>query len=611
MDPASTCTSKHNKMNAEGRNISVQLFRFAMLVLVTCRDVSCSATENAHVELLRLIPLEEPTRCVSRPGLWMDIPGQESHTGWLRPSMSLQLVSCGIASPKQLPLFSAGCYRTLPINRSLSSLVPQSVQLLLPHRDSITGPSRSQLLRLILVPSTHRLRLQPLAKQMFSLQTASASPAFLRDNPQLTVAGTGNPFALPADPRPFLSAPKRSQRCSAQQHSSARLCSGILRLLPHPGPTFSWRRWTKQPSQGLINQLACISENCRYFSCLPALLHVWSGIAAFPSCHNCTVVCRSQRLHHAAGGERSCPECSSSNHPRHRLEVTSPGANPLSTVAHFQTHCRAAQVFNRLEVSSPGPYSLSHEADSESFDLPQVTTPLARCLPFYGRGPGCVSSCDDPSRSACWLAVAVPDTAHYLTPAAATTSQIWFRHCLLLHSSRRPWPSVPRMANRPPDPQLRLDQLSGRPHRAPTPRVKTVPRNMFIFPSLRLRAQPRLPATHRRHQHRRLLRPPRWSPIRCSRPRQPSHHTRSLAPRRRTQQVSCLAPMFRHPVRGLTCSWGGEAGGVHVYFPPYTITPASPFIAGYEYTFTLAATAIRPKAAVPKATPPRPPRRTD
>ncbi|CAE7903235.1 unnamed protein product [Symbiodinium microadriaticum] len=33
----------------------------------------------------------------------------------------------------------------------------------------------------------HRLRLQPLAKQMFSLQTASASSAFLRDNPQLTV----------------------------------------------------------------------------------------------------------------------------------------------------------------------------------------------------------------------------------------------------------------------------------------------------------------------------------------------------------------------------------------------------------------------------------------
>ena len=216
MDTVSS-TSKYNKMSSEGRTVPVQLFRFAMLILGTCRDVSCSTTENAHAGLLRFNPSEEQVCCTSRPGLWVDTPGQDNHTGWQRPSMNLPPVPCGIASPVWSSHSPAGCCKTLRINRSLLSLVPQSIQLLLPHRAHASG--------------THRLRLQPLAKQMFSLQTASASSAFLRDNPQLTVTGTGNPFALPADPRPFLSAPKHSRWCLVRQCSGARLCSGILRLL--------------------------------------------------------------------------------------------------------------------------------------------------------------------------------------------------------------------------------------------------------------------------------------------------------------------------------------------------------------------------------------------
>ena len=200
MDPASSFTSKHNKMNAEGQTISVQLFRFAMLVLVACRVTSCPTTENAHVDYLSFTPSEEQVCCFSRPGLWMDTPGQDNHTGWQRPSMNLPLVPCNMVSHERSSHSPAGCCRTLPLNRSLPSLVPQSTLLLLPYRAHAFG--------------THRLRLQPLAKQMFSLQTASASSAFLRDNPQLTVTGTGNPYALPADPRPFLSEPKNSRRAS-------------------------------------------------------------------------------------------------------------------------------------------------------------------------------------------------------------------------------------------------------------------------------------------------------------------------------------------------------------------------------------------------------------
>ena len=300
--------------------MSVQLFRFAMLVLGTCRDVSCSTTENAHADLLRFIPSEEQVCCTSRPGLWMDTPGQDNHTGWQRPSMNPPPVPCGIASPVRSSHSPAGCCRTLPINRSLLSLVPQSAQLLLPHRAITSDLSRSQLLRLAHASGTHRLRLQPLAKQMFSLQTASASSAaFLRDNPQLTVTGTGSPFALPADPRPFLSAPKHSRWCSVRQCSGARLCSGILRLLALPGPTLSWRRWTKQLSRGLINRLTCIFENCCYFSCLPVILLVRSDNAAFPSCYHCTVVCRPQRLHHSAGGESDSPAYPPVTHLWHRL----------------------------------------------------------------------------------------------------------------------------------------------------------------------------------------------------------------------------------------------------------------------------------------------------
>ena len=559
MDPASSFTSKYNKMSTEGRTVSVQLFRFAMLVLVTCRDVSCSTTENANVDLLRFIPSEEQVCCVSRPGLWMDIPGQDNHTGWQRPSMNPTPVPYGIASPEQSPHSSAGCCRTLPINRSLSSLVPQSVQLLLPHRDITSDLSRSQLLRLAHVSSTHRLRLQPLAKQMFSLQTASASSAFLRDNPQLTVTGTGNPYAFPADPRPFLSAPKHSRRSSVRQHRSARLCSGILRLLPQPGPTLSWRRWTKQLSQGLINRLACIFENCRYFSCLPVILHVWSDIAAFPSCYYCTVACRPQRLHHSAGGELDCPAHLASIHPWYRLEAASPGANPSSAKLSLTAH-PATQDFNRLEVSSPGPYSLSHETASMRLDLSQVATPSVPCLRLHSRDLGCILSCESIFCGACWIDV--HDTASSPSLTTAVFSQIWFRNCSSSYLTGRPWPNAPPMASRPHGPLPKLDLFPGRVHHALTPTMTTVPLDTLTLLFLRLQALSRPPATQRLPQcrHRRPLRPPRLSPIRCSRPRQPSHRTRSLALHRRTQRVLCPAPMFHHPAYGLICSWRGEAG---------------------------------------------------
>ena len=295
-----------------------------------------------------------------------------------------------------------------------------------------------------------RIAPQSVAKTFFQMQ-AKLEPMTLEERGRagLTSRATGNPFAFAERPVTGKTPPH----------------SPNIDHPPSTGPMARWLLW--RPWTDLSAATITARTSIKGFS--PWFLQgLWpalstgcvslSDAAAFSLSPHCTVVCRQQRLHHSAGGE-SNSSAYPFIHPWHRLEATSPGAHPSSARLSLAA-CHDAQVLNRLEVSSPGPYSLSHEADSESFALPQVTTPLARCLPLYGRGPGCISSCDDLSRSACWLAAAVLNTAHHLTPAAATTSQTWFKHCLLLLSSRRSWPNVPQTANRLQDQQLRLDQLS-------------------------------------------------------------------------------------------------------------------------------------------------------
>ena len=438
---------------------------------------------------------------------------------------------------------------------------------------------------------------------MFSLQTASASSVFLRENPQLTVTGTD---ALPADPRPFLPEPKHSWRGSILQCGTTRSCSGILRLLPRPGSILNWRRWTERLSSGLINRFVRISGDCRYFSCELMTLHVWSDAAALPLRSPRTVACRSQRLHHLSGKARCGSVRLSPSHPWHRLEAASPGANP-SAAQPFLTTCPDAQVLNRLEVSSPEPYLLNPERVSLSLDLPKVVPPSALCLHFHHDDLSCALSYHVSFCGARWIVAR--HTACIPLSSTAVSSQTKFKHCHLLYLTARTWPSALPKVNRLLGPLPKHDPPPGPVPLDLTPRRRTVLRDLF---TLRLPAPLWLPETCLLPQCRyRRLQGPRFSPTRRSRPRRLPHHTRCQGLRRRTRRVFPPVPMLRCPATGLIRSWGGGGGGVHVYFPPYTATPALPHIAGYEHTFTLSSRAVPPKAATPKATPPRPPRRTD
>ena len=536
-----------------------------MLVLITCRVVSCPTTENAYVGHLSFTPSEEQVCCISRPGLWKDTPGQDSHTGGQRPCMSPPLVFCNMISQAWSSHSPTGCCRTLPLKRSLSSLVPQSTQLLLPHRAHASG--------------THRLRLQPLAKQMFSLQTASASSAFLRDNPQLTVTGTGNPFALPADPRPFLSEPKHSWRSSTLQSCLARSCSGILRLLPRPGPTSNWKRWTKRLSSGLINRFVRILGDCSYFSCELKILHVWFDAAALPSRSLSTVACRSQRLHHFSGQAPYCSMRLSLSHPWHRLEAASPGAHPSSAQPFF-TACPDTQVLNRLEVSSPEPYLLNPERVSMSLDPPKVVPPSAQCLHLYHDDLSCALSYHVSLCGARWI-VARHTACIPLSPTAVP-SQTEFKHCHLLYPTARTWPSALPKVNRLLGPLPKHDPPPGQAPLDPTPRRRTALRDLSTLLFLRLPAPLWLPETCLLPQRRyRRLQGLRFSPTRRSRPRRLPHHTRCQGLRRRTRRVFPPVPMLRCPATGLIRSWGeGGAGVCTCTFLRTRPPPPSPTLLG-------------------------------
>ena len=447
-----------------------------------------------------------------------------------------------------------------------------------------------------------RIAPQSVTKTFFQLQ-AKLEPMSLEERGRtgLTSKATGNPFAFTERP--------------ANGTSPLNCFSFGPQLFTGPMERWRlWRLWTDLPAvttcahsiiKGSSHQSPsgwrlAHSTNCELLC----------DAAALPLPRHCTVVCRQQRLHHTAGAEHDCPASISSSHPWHRLETTSPGANPSSAKPPL-TACLDTQVLNRLEVSSPEPYSLSQEMVSMSLDLSQVATLSVLCLHLHSDDLSCILSCESIFCGARWIVA--HNTACTPPPSTAVSSQIWFRHCPSLYLTTRSWPSVLPRASRLLGPLPKLDPSPDQVPLAPTPTKTTAPRNMFTLLFLRLPALPRLLATHLLPQRRyRRLRGPRFFPARRPRPRQSSHHIRFQVLHRRTRRVLPPAPMLRCPATGLTRSWGGGGGGgVHVYFPPYTATPALPHIAGYEHTFTLSSRAIPPKAATPKATPPRPPRRTD
>ena len=244
---------------------------------------------------------------------------------------------------------------------------------------------------------------------------------------------------------------------------------------------------------------------------------------------------------------------------------------------------------------------------SMSLDLPQVATLPILCLHLHSRDLGCISSCESIFCGACWIVV--HDTACSSSLATAVFSQIWFKNCpssqQVDHGQRSsdgeptPRPTAKaRPATRPGAPGSDTDDDDSPTGHAHTP-VPPATGSITTASDASTAPTPKAPKTSSFVT----------SPATKAKAAIPSYKVSGPPP---PDPAGLMSSSYVPPPG----SWpytlmGAGGGGVHVYFPPYTATPALPHIAGYEYTFTLAAKAIPPKAAAPKAMPPRPPRRTE
>ena len=548
---------------------------YAVLTLLAATPLCCafSLIQRTNCQAAVSFPwpkylLQNPLLACAASGLCLDTSGTANRTHRLKMPTGAK---CQLSSDAVVTCISSTGYRVNPAlaRGSPSSAAPatQGVSTHLP---------------------TGRIAPQSVAKTFFQMQ-ARLEPMTLEERGRtgLTSKATGNPFAFAERPA----------------NRTSPLNSFSFGPLLFTGPTERWRLWRLWTD--LLDVTTCAHSLIKGPS-HPSpsgwqLAHntdckLLRDAAALPLPRHCIVVCRQQRPLHTAGEEHDCPECISFRCPWHRLEATSPGANPSSAELSL-TACPDTQVLNRFEVSSPGPYSLSQEIASASLDLPQVATPYVLCLHLHSLDLSYLPSCESIFCGACWTVA--HNTAHTSPSSTAVLSQARFRQCLLLFPPHRSWPSALPRVRRLLGPLPKLDPPPGQAPPVRTPTRTTAPRDMFILLSLRLPALPWPQATHPPPQHRyRRLHGLRFSPAQRPKPRRSSHHTRFQVLHRRTQRAFLPPPMLRCPATGLIRSWGGGGGGgVHVYFPPYTATPALPHIAGYEHTFTLSSRAIPPKAA--------------
>ena len=429
-----------------------------------------------------------------------------------------------------------------------------------------------------------RIAPQSVAKTFFQLQ-AKLEPMSLEERGRtgLTSKATGNPFA-------FTERPANGTSPLTCFNFGPQLFTGPMerwRL---------WRLWTDLPAvttcaHGIIKGSShqspsgwrlVHSTNCELLC----------DAAALPLPRHCTVVCRQPRLHHTAGEEYACPACTSSSHPWHRLEDTSPGAS-LSSAQPPLTACLDTQVLNRLEVSSPEPYLLNPERISLCLDLPKVVPPSALCLhPHHHDDLSCALSYHVSFCGARWIVARY--TACVPLSSTAVSSQTELKHYHLLCLTARTWPSALPKVNRLLGPLPKHDPPPGQVPLDLTPRRRTVLRDLFTLLFLQLPAPLWLPETCLLPQRRyRRLQGPRFSPTRRSRPRRLPHHTRCQGLRRRTRRVFPPVPMLRCPATGLIRSWGGGGRGCarvlssvhgHPRPPPYcwvrthfSLCPRGPF----------------------------------